>query len=124
MQRRVLNLREGFFNDGHSYMLTSTSLGGSGLSPAEIAGRLQGNAQDVQQILRDGICIPLYFDGDCALDDAVIVIGDLTPQEDAEWIGRIRAWLNIPCGEFLFLGGGIEEDFESAIENSEADPSF
>jgi len=122
MQRRVMQLRQGFFNDGPSYMLTSTGLGG--LSPQDLASRLQGNAEDVRQVLRDGICIPLHFDGDCALDDAVIVVGDLTPQEEAEWIGRIRAWLHIPCGEFVLLGGGLEEDFESAVQNPEADPSF
>lgn len=124
--RRVMFLREGFFNDGPWYVLTSTSLGGSGLSAEEISERLQsGDGPAIQQLLRDGVCLPLFFDGDCALDHAVVVLGDLTPQEEAEWIGRIRSRLEIPCGEFMVLGGALEEDFETAMEHFEApDPHF
>jgi hypothetical protein len=54
-----------------------------------------------------------------------VVVGDLTPQEDAEWLGRIRSKLKIPCGEFLILGGALEEDIATAISNFEApDPHF
>lgn len=124
--RRVMPLREGFFNDGHWYVLTSTSLGGSGMSAAEISEQLQeADPPVIEDLLRRGVCLPLFFDGDCALDSAHVVLGDLTPQEDAEWIGRIRSKLEVPCGEFLVLGGGIEEDFEVALEHFDApDPHF
>ncbi len=78
----------------------------------------------MNQLLRDGICLPLYFPGDCALDDAIVVIGDLTEQEEAEWIGRLCAKLEIPCGEFLVMGGGLEEDFEVALTQFETTDSF
>jgi hypothetical protein len=125
-KRQVLPLREGFFNDGHWYVLTSTSLGGSGLSAAEISERLQSPDPDgIRQLLRDGVCLPLFFDGDCALDQTHVVVGDLTPREESEWIGRIRSRLEIPCGEFVVLGGALDEDFETVLEHFEApDPHF
>src|SRR5947209_5680331 len=124
--RRLLSLREGFFNDGHWYVLSSTSLGGSGLTADQISGQLQtADPAVIQRLLRDGTCLPLFFDGDCALDGVQIVVGDLTSQEEAEWIGRIRSKLNIPCGEFMILGGALDEDFETAMEHFEApDPHY
>ncbi len=125
--RHVLPLNESFFNDGFWYVLSSTSLGGSQLSPAQIVEKLQGqDTAELKQLLQAGVCLPLFFPGDCALDDAVVVIGDLTEQEEAEWIGRIQAVLNIPCGEFMVMGGGgVEEDFEVALSHFEApDPFF
>ena len=74
MSRRIIPLKEDFFNDGYWYVLSSTSLGGSNLSPAQIAGHLQsGDGALMNQLLRDGICLPLYFPGDCALDDAIVI---------------------------------------------------
>ena len=125
MSRSVIPLKENFFNDGYWYVLSSTSLGGSHLSPAQIAEYLQsGDDATMNQLLRDGVCLPLYFPGDCALDDAIVVIGDLTEQEEAEWIGRVRSKLEIPCGEFLVMGGGMEEDFEVALTHFETTDSF
>lgn len=124
--RQILPLNDAFFNDGYWYVLSSTSLGGSQLSPAQIAEKLEvSNPANLNPFLQAGVCLPLFFPGDCALDDAVVVIGDLTEQEEAEWIGRIQATLNIPCGEFLVMGGGLEEDFEVALSHFEApDPHF
>jgi hypothetical protein len=118
--RKVIPLGEGFFNDGYWYVLSSTSLGGSGLTAAEIADRLEVERADhKEQLLRDGICLPLYFDGDCAMDRAVIVIGDLSEQEASEWVGRLRSTLEIPCGELMIMGGGDEESFEEALASFE-----
>ncbi len=124
--RQVLPLNDAFFNDGYWYVLSSTSLGGSQLSPAQIAEKLENpDPARLRPLLRAGVCLPLFFPGDCALDDAVVVVGDLTEQEEAEWIGRIQATLNIPCGEFLVMGGGLAEDFEVALSQFEApDPHF
>ena len=67
MSRKVIPLKESFFNDGYWYVLSSTSLGGSNLSPAQIADYLQsGDEATMNQLLRDGIFLPLYFPGDCA----------------------------------------------------------
>ncbi len=125
-KRRVIPVEESFFNDGYWYVLSSSSLGGSGLSPSQIAERLQTNdSQVMNQLLQKGICLPLYFPGDCALDNGIIVIGDLTEQEKAEWIGCLRSKLEIPCGEFMVMGGGLEEGFEVALEHFKApDPHY
>lgn len=125
--RRLLPLREGFFCDGHEYVISSTSLGGSGLTPSALVEQLQvDDPERISDLLRRGICLPLTFDGDCALDSAKVVLGDLTPEESEEWIGRIQSRLEVPCGEVLLLGGGgFEEDWETAIAEFEApDPAF
>lgn len=124
--RQVVPVRESFFCDGAWYVLASSSLGGSGLSAAELGAKLQEDDPAViARLLTDGVCFPLHFPGDCALDDAVIIVGDLTEEEEQEWIGRIRSKLEIPCGEFMLMGGGLDEDFEVALPNAEApDPHF
>jgi hypothetical protein len=125
--RQVIPVSDSFFNDGAWSVLSSTSLGGSGLSADEIVTKLQSeDEKDIEKLLQKGICLPLFFPGDCALDNVVIVIGDLTDQEEREWIGRIQSKLEIPCGEFLLLGGGgVEDDWEDAIAHFTApDPDF
>lgn len=125
--RRVVPLRRGFLNDGHWYVLSSTSLGGSGIGPAEMVLRLcAGEASFIRDMVQGGICLPLEFDGDCALDRVTFIVGELTVQEEMEWIGRIQARLEIPCGEFFILGGGgCEENWVDATSNFEApDPHY
>jgi hypothetical protein len=125
-QRQVIPLSEAFFNDGYWYVLSSTSLGKSKLSAAQITERLQSRSREhIEPLLAKGVCLPLFFPGDCALDHAIVVIGDLTEQEEAEWIGRMRAKLAIPCGEFMVMGGGLEEDFEVSLNHFTApNPHF
>lgn len=119
-QRKIYSLGN-FFNDGYWYVLSSTSLGGSYMSADEIADKLEvENAAHKHQLLQDGVCLPLYFPGDCALDQALILVGDLSEQEEAEWIGRLRGKLEIPCGEFMIVGGGMAEDFEEALDHFQA----
>lgn len=111
-QRRCIPISKEFFCDGHYYVLTSASLGGSGFQPEELSNILgYPEEQEIEKLLRDGVCIPLFFDGDCALDShTLFVFGDLTEQEEHDWIGRLSAKLNIPCGKFVILCGGGDAD--------------
>ncbi|NNE66141.1 MAG: hypothetical protein HKN33_06200 [Pyrinomonadaceae bacterium] len=124
--RTVVPLHNDFFNDGHWYVLSSSSLGGGGLGIPEFSEKLQSeDVSVINELLRKGICLPLYFGCDCALDNAIFVVGDLNEREEAEWIGRIRLNLEVPCGELMLMGGGLEEDFETALPNFEPpDPHF
>jgi hypothetical protein len=118
MPTRHIFTTENFFCDGPGYVLTSSSLGGSGLSHDEIAHRLESSDPEIiHELLSRGICLPLYFPADCALNNAVVILGDLNEREQNEWIGRIQAMLEIPCGELVLLGGGMEEDFDNALSN-------
>ncbi|NKB18807.1 MAG: hypothetical protein HC770_13675 [Pseudanabaena sp. CRU_2_10] len=116
-----------FFCDGHYYVLTSSSLGESNYTPLELANILRGaNAPEIEALLRQGVCIPLYFEADCALDGfTLFVIGDLTEEESDEWIGKFVAKLNVPCGKLVLLcGGGDEEMITEAISGNPPDPNY
>ena len=67
--RRRVPLRARFFCDGPYYFITSASLGGGGLTPQEISDVLgEGDGRKVEELLRRGVGIPLFFPGDCAFD--------------------------------------------------------
>ncbi len=118
--RQVFPLPNGFFNDGYWYVLSSPCLGGSGISTADLEATLQSHdAAQLAPLMDKGVCLPLFFPGDCALDRAVVVVGDLSAEEQAEWLGRVRSKLTIPCGDLLVLGGGLAEDFDEAIAHPE-----
>lgn len=121
--RRAKLLAEEFFNDGPLYVLSSTSLGGIGLSADEISLALSGDDEATyRDLLSKGACLPLHFPFDCAMDKAAVVIGDLNDVEEEEWVGRVRSRLEIPCGEFLVLANGIEEEnWELPMEGLESD---
>lgn len=107
-----------FFCDGHGYLLTSSSLGGSSLEPTQLSNiLLNGSLEEMESLLHRGICIPLGFDGDCAMDrSTLVVVGNLTKSEEEEWLGRLVWKLNIPCGKLVLLcGGGYAEDLAHAI---------
>lgn len=125
--RQSIPISPKFFCDGHYYVLTSASLGGSDLSPealSDILGR--ADESEITDLLRRGICIPLCFDGDCALDRTTIfVLGDLTEQEEHDWIARLSWKLNIPCGKFILLcGGGDAEELADAISGNPPQPNY
>ena len=124
--REVIAIEESFFNDGHWYLLTSNSLGGRGLDAQSLEAQLQSNTpQVILDLVKQGISLPLFFEGDCVLDNAIIVIGELTEQENNEWLGRIQGQLNITCGEFLITGGFLAEDLEVALNHDKApNPNF
>jgi hypothetical protein len=94
--------------DGHGYLLTSESLGGSGLSAMQVSAILlgRGGERTAEGLLRDGVCFPVFFDGDCALDNGTMfVVGDLSEEEQRDWIARIAWKLNVPCGKLLLTSG-------------------
>lgn len=80
----------------------------------------------IKDLLQRGICIPLFFDGDCALDNhTLIVLGDLTQEEAENWIGKITWKLNIPCGKFILLcGGGDADELMDAISGDPPNPNY
>lgn len=125
--RRVIPIDPNFFCDGHYYVLTSASLGGSELEPEALANQLaQADAADIEILLRQGICIPLYFDGDCALDThTLFVLGELTEPQAHDWIGRLAWKLKIPCGKLVLLcGGGDGEELAYAISGKPPQPNY
>lgn len=110
-----------FFCDGHFYVLTSTSLGGSSFTPPDISNILgEGDEDQIEELLKQGVCIPLYFDPDCELDGCTLfVLGDLSEEEDKQWVGKLSWKLNIPCGKFVLLcGGGDEDELAYAISGN------
>lgn len=120
--RQVTHLAPDFFNDGTWWVLTSGSLGG--LEPEELESRLTPeDAEHKREMMEQGVCLPLYFDCDCAMDRAVVVVGDLSEAEQAQWVGRVCSQLVIDDGVFLVLGGGMADDFEEAAEAELDDPS-
>lgn len=110
-KRIIRDISENFFNDGHWYTLTSVALGG--MSPEKLADALwDDTGERIRQLLEDGVCLPLAFDADCVLDLRTrFVIGDLSADEEAEWIARVRGRLLIPDGKFVLVGGAMAEDF-------------
>lgn len=125
--RQLIPLAEDFFCDGHYYLLTSTSLGGSGLTAEELSNALgQADEPVIKSLLMRGICIPLFFDGDCALDGhTVIVLGDLTEPEEHNWIAKLAWKLAIPCGKLVIhCGGGDANELAYAIAGNSPEPNY
>jgi hypothetical protein len=98
-------------------VITSASLGGGALTPEELSEVLsRADKKRIAQLLKRGVCIPLFFPGDCAFDNAIVVVGDLTDREESEWIGRIRSKLSVPCGKLLITcGGGDDQELKAAM---------
>jgi len=125
--RQTISISENFFCDGHCYLLTSASLGGSGLTAEELQEILfeERDEKTTKLLLEKGVCLPFCFPGDCALDGATeFVLGDLTEPEEAAWMARLRWKLNIPCGKLILSCGCLAEDLEPAIEGAKPDPNY
>ena len=112
-----VHISQEFFCDGHCYLLTSSSLGGSGITVEELSESLfETSEEKLTELLRKGVCFPVCFPGDCALDsNTLFVLGDLNEQEETNWIARIAWKLNIPCGKLIIGCGCLAEDLEPAL---------
>ena len=121
-----IRINKDMFCDGHGYLLTSTSLGGSDLTAAEVSETLfRGDGEKSLEMAKKGICFPIAFEGDCALDEnTLFVIGDLNEQEERNWIARLRWKLNIPCGKLVLVCGWAEEDIEQAMLGESPDRGY
>lgn len=125
--RISIPLAEEFFCDSNFYVLTSASLGGSNLTPetlSDILGR--GEEPEIENLLSAGVCMPLFFDGDCALDGhTLFVLGDLTEPEEHDWIGHLAGQLKVPCGQLVLLcGGGDAGELAKAISGELPEPNY
>jgi hypothetical protein len=111
-----IHISKEFFCDGHCYLLTSQSLGGSGISPEELSQTMfSGDESKIGKLLEQGVCFPVCFEGDCALDGGTLfVIGDLNEQEEKDWVARLAWKLNIPCGKLIFCCGCCEDELVPA----------
>jgi hypothetical protein len=101
-----------FFCDGHCYLLTSQSFGGSGLAPEELSEiMLKGDESKIKPLVERGVCMPVCFEGDCALDGGTwFVLGDLSEQEEQSWIARLAWKLSVPCGRLILCCGCCEDE--------------
>lgn len=119
---RQIPISPHFFCDGNGYVLTSSSLGGSGLTPSQISEIvLNGSAEEMAPLLAAGICLPVLFDSDCALDRGTLfVLGDLTPEQAQTWQAQLTWKLAIPCGRLILLCSCLAEDLAHAISGRPA----
>lgn len=107
-----------FFCDGAYYVLLSRSLANSGLDPHALADTLgEGDPEQIADLLERGICLPLMFGGDCAMDGGTaFVVGPLDAAHEQGWAMRLTSKLSIPCGKLVLLAGGGDGDLlERAI---------
>lgn len=115
-----------FFCDGAFYLLTSQSLGNSSYTPEIISDEMLQDKSGIEKLVKEGVCLPITFPGDCALDsNTLFVFGDLNEKEEKNWIGKIQSKLNIPCGKFVFLcGGGDAYELSKAISGNPPDEDY
>jgi hypothetical protein len=115
-----------FFCDGHCQVLTSSSLGDRGVTAQELSQTLfSGDEGKIIELLRKGVCFPVCFIGDCALDNnTIFVLGDLNEQEERDWIGRLSWKLNIPCGTLILCCGCDEYDLNQATSGQPPDENY
>lgn len=125
--RHAITISNGFFCDGHCYLLTSSSFGGSGLTAKEVQDILFEENKDktAEQLLKKGVCLPVCFEGDCALDgETLFVLGDLSEQEEKNWIARLGWKLNVPCGKLILCCGCLADDLAPAAAGETPDPDY
>jgi hypothetical protein len=123
----AIPIDEFFFCDGASVVLVSQSLGGSGMEPAALADALRfGDAETMNGLLARGVCLPLFFGSDCALDGVTsFVIGELDEPHERAWVARLTGKLAIPDGKLVLVcGGGDGEELARAISGVPADPDY
>ncbi|MBS1796727.1 MAG: hypothetical protein JSS81_23045 [Acidobacteria bacterium] len=112
-------ISESFCCDGHCCLLTSKSLGGSNYTAVQLSDvMLSGDNARVAALLAAGVCLPVCFPGDCALDEKTIfLVGELSEPEEKNWIARLAWKLKIPCGRLILCCGCFAEDLEPALSD-------
>src|SRR5262245_8535019 len=126
-QSKATPIDPDFFNDGHFVVLLSQSRGGSNMDPHKLADILgDGDVDPMKDLLRRGICLPIYFGTDCAMDGATLfVVGEIDEAHEKAWIARLTSKLAIPCGKLVLLsGGGVGEDMERAVSGKPPEKDF
>lgn len=116
-----------YFCDGSTVVLVSQCLGGSGISPEELSGiLLDGPAEAVSGLLQRGVCLPIDFGADCALDGGTLfVTGNLSEAHERGWVARLTGWLAVPCGKLVLVcGGGAGDELARAVSGEPADPDY
>jgi hypothetical protein len=124
---KTIPIDENFFCDGHYVVLLSQSLGGSGIDPLQLADTLgAGDAGAMQDLLRRGVCLPICFGTDCALDGATrFVVGNLDDEHRQAWVARLTGKLAVPCGKLVLLcGGGNGDDLARAVSGTPPEEDF
>lgn len=118
---------ERYFCDGSTVLFVSQCLGGSGIAPEALSETLlDGPAEAVTDLLRRGICLPIDFGTDCALDSSTLfVIGELDDAHERGWVASLTGWLAIPCGKLVLVcGGGAGDELARAVSGEPADPDY
>lgn len=124
---KTIRIDEDYFCDGHYAVLLSQNLGGSGMDPHQLADILgRGERKAMEDLLRRGICLPVCFGTDGALDsESLFVIGDLDERHEKAWIARLTGKLAIPCGKLVLLsGGGDGDELARAVSGKPADKDY
>ena len=124
---RSFPIDENFFCDGHAVVLMSQSLANSGIDPHQLSDWLaSGDDGAMQDLLRRGVCLPVFFGTDCALDGATrFFIGDMDAPYEKAWVAKLTGKLSIPCGKLVLLcGGGSGEELALAISGQAPDPDY
>ncbi|MBK6315132.1 MAG: hypothetical protein IPF53_12660 [Blastocatellia bacterium] len=118
---------ERYFCDGSTVVLVSQSLGGSGIAPEALSETLlDGPAEAVTDLLRRGVCLPIDFGTDCAMDSGTLfVVGELDDAHERGWVASLTGWLAIPCGKLVLVcGGGAGDELARAVSGEPADPDY
>jgi hypothetical protein len=80
----------------------------------------------MQDLLRRGVCLPLFFDADCVLDgNTSFVVGPLDDAHERGWVLRLTGRLSIPCGKLVLLaGGGDGDELARAVSGKPPEPNY
>lgn len=115
-----------FFCDGDGYVLTSSSLEYSNLTPEKFSDIvLDGSFTDIKPLLEKAVCMPILFDCDCAFDrKTLFVLGELTEKEEKEWIAKLSWKLNVPCGKLILFCSCMTEDVVRAVSGEEPEKDY
>ncbi len=126
-EANAIPIDDRYFCDGSTVVLVSESLGGSGMTAHELAETLlDGTAEAMNDLLRRGVCLPIDFGTDGALDGSTLfVVGGLDDAHERGWVARLTGRLSIPCGRLVLVcGGGSGDELALAVSGEAPDPDY